>query len=198
MEIIRQDQSAPPVTAVPVTRVAERLVYRNRFVAVYDDEVLFMNGRPGRYYRVVSGEGKPGVVIMPLAGELTALVRTWRYAVRDWEWGFPRGYAHGDDPEQSARIELAEEIGADPLELTLLGRTWPDSAHLEVSVYVFAARMDPGAVNSAPADAEEVAEIRWLPVRDLPALIAAGEIRDGFTLAAFGFWSAWQMTGKNG
>jgi 8-oxo-dGTP pyrophosphatase MutT (NUDIX family) len=193
VDVTRQGQSAPLVTAAPIARVAEKLVYRNRFVAVYDDEVRFMNGRPGRYYRIVSGEGRPGAVIVPLAGDEVALVRTWRYAVQAWEWGFPRGYAHGNDPEQTARIELAEEIGADPLELTLLGQTWPDSAHLQAVVSVFAARMSPEAVNSEPADSEEAAEIRWLPVRDLAALIAGGAIRDGFTLAAFGLWSAWQQ-----
>jgi 8-oxo-dGTP pyrophosphatase MutT (NUDIX family) len=180
-----------PVQAAPVVRLEECLVYRNRFVALYDDRVRFMNGRPGRYYRVVpAGSSDPPVVVMPVAAGCAALVRVWRYAVQSWEWGFPRGYAHGPDSRQSARAELAEEIGAEPEELVPLGRIWPDSAHTESTVHAYAARLSPEARSGQAADTEEIAEIRWLPLPELAARIAAGQITDGFTLAAFGLWSA--------
>lgn len=189
-------QTGTPAQDVPIVRLAERLIYRNRWVMLHDDDVRFANGRTGQYFRVTHGDGLPPAVIMPLVGDVTALVRTWRYGVQSWEWAFPRGNPHGPDPEQTARIEVAEETGAEPLELIQLGRIWPESAHLTCVAYAYAARFGPDALTAEPADSEEIAEIRWLPVRDLAVLIAGGEITDGFTLATYGYWAAWQLTGK--
>jgi 8-oxo-dGTP pyrophosphatase MutT (NUDIX family) len=168
--------------SAPVERLAERVVYTNRFVTVYDDDVRFADGRAGTYIRVVQSGGLPGVVMLPLADGRIGLVRVYRYPVGAWEWGLPRGLAHGGDPEATARTELAEELGAPPRQLTSLGRVHPDSGTLASVVHMFAAGYAVQA--SAPQDTGEVAAVRWVPVPELLAAIAAGDITDGFTLAA--------------
>jgi ADP-ribose pyrophosphatase len=187
--------AAQEAAGAPVTTIAERLVWRSRFGSFYDDEVRFANGRTGSYFRVVHGDGYPPAVVMPMCGEYVALVRVWRHAVRAWEWGFPRGCAHGPDPEVTARAECAEEIGAEPAELLRLGEIWPESAHNDCTVIAYAARMTPDALGSTATDTEEVAGIAWVPMRQLGRLIAAGKIRDGYTLSCYGFWAAMRQEG---
>lgn len=165
-----------------IIRIRENIVYQNRFATICDDDVRFADGRTGTYIRVVQSGGLPGVVMLPVANGHAGLVRVYRYAVGMWEWGLPRGLAHGADPEQSARNELLEELGAQPSALTGLGEMTPDSGTLAAVVHLFLASY-PAPVSDA-RDRCEVAGIRWLPVTALRAEIAEGQIRDGFTLAA--------------
>lgn len=173
---------APSDESIPIRRTAENLVYRNEFIAVYDDDVMFLGGRLGNYVRVVESDGKPGVAMLAIARGSAALVRTYRYAVGSWEWAIPRGFAHGDDPEASARAELTEELGQGPQALIELAKVSPNSGLLAGFVHLFiASYFDPP---SGPTDRGEIAEVRWLPVSALFSEIAAGQITDVFTLAA--------------
>jgi ADP-ribose pyrophosphatase len=170
------------VRDAPIVCLRENIAYENRFVTVYDDDVRFSDGRTGTYIRVVQSGDLPGVVMVPLAAGHAGLVRVYRYAAGAWEWGFPRGLAHGDDPRATASEELLEELGARPVSLADLGQMTPDSGILASVVYVFAAEYEhqPGV----PRDTTEVRAITWIPVPDLLARIASGDITDGFTLSA--------------
>jgi hypothetical protein len=58
---------------------------------------------------------------------------------------------------------------------------------------MYAARVGAAAMQAVPADTEEITEIRWLTFSGLTAMIAAGEITDGFTLSAVSAWNARQV-----
>ena len=166
----------------PIIRLAERPVYQNRFVTVFDDDVQFSDGRTGSYVRVIQSGGLPGAVMLPMAAGCIGTVRVFRYATGAWEWGLPRGLAHGGDPAATARDELLEELGARPDSLVSLGQMTPDAGILASVVHLFMAQY-PVTVD-ATQDTAEVATVRWTPVPDLLAAIAAGEVTDGFTLSA--------------
>lgn len=168
--------------AEPIVRLKKRLAYENRFVAVYDDDVRFTDGHTGSYLRIVQSGGLPGVVMLPVADGHAGLVHVFRYPTGTWEWGLPRGLAHGGDPEATARTELLEELGAQPSSLVSLGAMTPDSGLLTAVVHLFWASY-PAPV-SATRDRGEVAGVQWLPLPDLLAEIASSRIRDGYTLAA--------------
>jgi len=174
--------SIQPVTEqAPVALAAERVVCSTRFLTLYDDDVLFSDGKPGRHHRLIQSGGRPGVAVLPYCRGRIALVRVWRYPIAAWEWGIPRGSAHSDSAAMSAAGELTEELGEEPETLQPLGIVYPDSGLLAGAVHLFAARYAEPV--SVPLDTREVAAVRWEPVRDLLAAIAAGEITDGFTLA---------------
>jgi 8-oxo-dGTP pyrophosphatase MutT (NUDIX family) len=175
-------QSQARQQAAPIECVTERVVYSSRFATVYDDDVRFADGRAGTYISVVQSGGLPGVVVVPVADDRIGLVHVYRYPVSAWEWGLPRGLAHGGDPARTAREELLEELGEQPAALASLGLMTPDSGILASYVHMFCASY-PAAVSS-PRDAGEVAGVRWVPVPELVADIAAGRVIDGFTLAA--------------
>jgi 8-oxo-dGTP pyrophosphatase MutT (NUDIX family) len=166
----------------PIRMTREREVYGNRFVTVFDDEVVMPGDSPGRYLRIVQSGGRPGVAMLAYSGDRYALVQTYRYPISDWEWGIPRGFAHGDDPSESARAELTEELGAPPADIRLLGTVTPNSGLLADRVHIFHARYDWQVAD--PLDADEVVNVRWVDLQTLLAEIAAGKIVDAFTLAA--------------
>jgi 8-oxo-dGTP pyrophosphatase MutT (NUDIX family) len=174
----------PAAKAIPVSRIAENVVYRNRFVTVYDDPVAFIDGSRGSYLRIVESNGSPGVAMLAVAAGQVALVHTYRYAIGAWEWGIPRGFAHGEDSEESARAELVEELGEEPVHIAEIGRIAPNSGLLASVVHLFLARYTEPV--SEPTDRDEVTEVRWLPTLELFREIAAGRITDGFTLSAVG------------
>lgn len=166
----------------PIRRLREVAVYSNRFAAVYDDLVAFADGTEGRYLRIVESDGKPGVAILAVCEDQVALVQTYRYALAAFEWGVPRGFAHGNDAISSARAELAEELGEEPDELHSIGATTPNSGLLASRVELFLARYAKKV--SKPTDRNEVVGVKWITFAALRDGIARGEITDAFTLSA--------------
>lgn len=167
--------------------VEQREVYANDFVRLYDDLVRFPDGSPGTYVRLAATGDRPGVAVLVTQGHRVALVRTYRYPIGEWEWGVPRGMGAGSTPEESARLELAEELGISSPSLEQLGTVHPDSGSQTTRVHVFHT-VWPGEL--APADPNEVHEAAWVPALELADLVARGRIRDGFTLSALALaWS---------
>lgn len=166
----------------PIVRLAEHAVFSNEYVTVYDDPVRRPNGETGNYLRIVESDGRPGVAMLPVAGGRIGLVKTFRYALGEWEWGIPRGFGDFTDVNLSARAELTEELGHLPDELVPLGVVTPNSGLLSSKVQVFLATY-PAPV-SAPQDQNEIHDVRWPTFEQLQREVAAGEISDSFTLAA--------------
>ncbi len=173
-----------PSAAGVITQVAARQVFRNDFVTVFDDDVLLPNGHGGHYLRVVEAQGRPGVAMIATCRDRVALVRTFRYTLQRFEWGIPRGFGHDADPARSARVELEEELGGSPDWLQILMTMTPNSRLLTTGVSVFAA--DYSAMPTTPTDGAEVVAVRWPTWNELLSEVAAGQISDGFTLAAVG------------
>jgi 8-oxo-dGTP pyrophosphatase MutT (NUDIX family) len=169
--------------APPIRRTRQNLVFENRFAKVYNDPVVFRDqGIEGSYLRIVEADGKPGVAMLAICQNQAALVRAYRYPTGSWEWAIPRGFAHGNDPEASARTELAEELGGEPDELITIGIITPNSGILASEVHIYLARF--AAPVSLPEDRTEVAEVNWLDLADLYHKIADAKIKDAFTLSA--------------
>ncbi|MFJ5230401.1 NUDIX hydrolase [Kitasatospora sp. NPDC088391] len=166
-----------------VRRTREVLAYRNRFVDVYDDEVVFPSGTPGTYLKIRHRDEGLGVVILPVHGDTIGLVRTYRYPLGRPQWALPRGFSHGTDPLLTARTELHEELGIPDAEFHLLGTMTPDSGLLAAEVAIVRALV-PTTTPSSPLAPDEVTETRWLPLPELWHWIATGALDDGMTLAA--------------
>jgi 8-oxo-dGTP pyrophosphatase MutT (NUDIX family) len=166
-----------------IEREHENLVYTNRFIHVYDDQVRFADGRRGDYVRIRSAAEGRGVVILALRGGHVGLVRTYRYAIGRHQWGLPRGFGHNIDESMSVRGELLEETGAEASSIDRLGVITPDSGLLSDEVAIYMALVPD--IETAPVDTVEVAALEWVHPDDLDRRIRSGEIDDGFTLAAW-------------
>jgi len=166
----------------PVICRKPRQVFGNAYITVFDDEVDFSGGRTGTHLRIVEKGGQPGVAVLAEYGGRFGLVRVYRYALQDWEWGVVRGFAHGGDPLATARAECDEELGAEPATLSPLAVMTPNSGLLAARVHLFHAIYDtppPG-----PKDTQEVDQVRWVSLPELFGEIAVVDdvVVDGFTL----------------
>lgn len=167
----------------PIERMVEHLAYENPFVRVYDDEVRFADGSRGNYLRICGKDEAPGVVIVARHRDRVALVRTFRYPIGEYQWAFPRGFAHGPDVESTARAEIREELGTQATSIKIIGYVTPDSGLMASRVAVVLA--DAASDRETPIDDLEVKEVRWVRPDELRQMLQSGAIEDGFTLAAF-------------
>ncbi len=156
------------------------LIARDPYMIMLRDAVRFPDGSLGLYNRIVEGES---VAVLPLFGDSLVLVKLFRHGLRDWSLEFPRGSCEtGETPEQSARREVKEEIGAEIDELIPLGRFTPGGSSLTIGAHFFAARIHK---LGTPDRSEGIEAIEALPVAKVEALIRDSTIIDGFTLSIF-------------
>ncbi|WP_327188344.1 NUDIX hydrolase [Streptomyces xinghaiensis] len=174
----------------PIRRQRAVEVFRNRFGALFNDEVLSPSGKPGRYLRWQWSHS--GVVIVPRGQDGLAFVPTYRYPIGEVSLEFPRGgcEAH-EDPAVAAARELREETGFDcaPSALRPLGVIHAETGLIESDVHVFAAEVRPTGSADAPPAAEpeameSVAEPVWASRTEVVKWLQSGSVTCGVTLAA--------------
>lgn len=133
--------------------------------------------------------GMPGAVCVAMHEGRLLMARHWRVSTESWEWEFPRGMGKvGESPERTALREFYEETGmrADSNAAEVLQHIHADTGVLKDSIAVVALSVaDP---DQSDARDWELTNMRWLDVHVIERMIAAGEIVDGITLAAFLIW----------
>lgn len=166
---------------MPMSWAVVGLLYEDQYIMVLRDAVRFPSGELGTYIRVVSKKG--GVVILPILADRIALLNRYRHATRTWHLELPRGFADEPIPTTSdAYREVAEEIGANAIDMLPLGIVNPDGGLLATMVMAYVARLERlGGTDSR----EAVRSIELVTVPELTTLIAEGRITDGYTLAAY-------------
>jgi len=159
-------------------------VFQDQYLRIARDAVRFPDGSLGTYIRILDdGNPTPGVIILPVYEGKVVLVNHFRHVTRRWHLEIPRGFGHPNaTPEESARAELAEEVGGDSTEMISLGAFEPDAgASIKRDELFFAELRTYGM----PDEHEAINEIRLVPVAEFEALLRNGVITDGFTLAAY-------------
>ena len=160
------------------------VVYEDPYSVVLRDAVRMPSGRSGTYVRRVQPAGAAGVVVLPRCAGDVVLIRHFRHSTRSWHLEAPRGFGEpGSTPDQDARRELLEEIGATPLALHPLGVVHPDTGQSADGVHLFYAEIER---LDAEGEAEEgIAATLAVPPAACAELIRTGAITDGFTIAAW-------------
>lgn len=132
----------------------------------------------------------PGAVaVVPITDDgAVLLVRQWRPTVRRWLLEIPAGTRDvaGEPTEETARRELAEEVGRRAAELTLLTRCLNTPGFCDEETTVYAAT---GLVQ-VPDDRQGVEErfmtVEAVPLAEFDGLVDAGVIVDAATILGVG------------
>jgi len=160
--------------------LSSRRVYQGRAVSVRVDEVEMPSGR--RSTREVV-EHHDAVVVVPLDDEGGVyLVRQFRQAVEKHLLELPAGGIEpGEAPEACVVRELREEIGMRPGRVERLGGFYSAPGFCTEYLHLFLAKgLKPDRL---PAEDAEVIEVVRVSLKEIPRLIASGEIEDSKSIA---------------
>ncbi|MFZ6047721.1 ADP compounds hydrolase NudE [Pseudomonas sp. CR3202] len=143
----------------------------------------FSNGQQ-RIYERLRGSGYQSVIVVAQPDpDHVLLVREYAVGVEQRVLGLPKGGVDGDEtPEQAANRELMEEVGLRANRVRELGLLTLAPGHLCHSCRVVLAEdLQPCA---AEGDEPEPLEVIHVPLAQLPALVASGELQEARAIAA--------------
>jgi 8-oxo-dGDP phosphatase len=167
-----------------IRTLSSRVVYRNQYLSLREDEIQRADGSLG-IYSVVD---KPDfALVIPLQDNGFHLVEQYRYTVGIRCWEFPQGsFPDGvtGTPEELAARELAEETGLRAGTLTPIGMLHIANGTTGQAVHNFLAT----DLTQGEAHLEiEEQDLRpaWFPRAEVAGMIADGVITDAATVAAY-------------
>jgi ADP-ribose pyrophosphatase len=125
--------------------------------------------------------------IVPLTeGDEVVMIRQYRHGTREVTLEIPGGMVDATDPSplEAARRELLEETGYAADSVEPLGVIHPNPAMQRHACHTFVAR---GArrVSGQKFDQTEDIEVVLVPLREIPARVASGEITHALVIVAF-------------
>ena len=165
---------------------SSRAVYTTPFMRISEDQVVTDYGDE-LTYAVVHKD--PFVIVIAEQDKKLLLVGQYRYTVDRFSWEFPMGHGEKLDNQVAAAKELSEETGYTARALTVIGRFYPASGHLDQLGIVFTATgLTPGEQKLEAS--EKGMQLRWVTPAELESLINDGTIMDGPTITAYYYYQA--------
>ncbi len=162
-------------------KLRSQTVFEGRLVKVHHDTVELENGKEA-FREVIRHPG--AVAVLALDGEEILLVRQYRYCIGRELLEIPAGKLEpGEEPLSAAARELSEETGSTCEELIPLGRYYGSAGCLDEGIHLYFGHIT--CKGCAHPDEDEFLTLERRTPAELEAMMAAGELPDGKTLAAF-------------
>ncbi|MCY4417888.1 MAG: NUDIX hydrolase [Chloroflexi bacterium] len=161
--------------------IATRSVFSGRIIDVRVDTIRLPNGRETTREIV---EHEPSICVVPVDDDGNVLlVRQYRKPTESFLLEVPAGgIEEGEEPEESTRRELQEEIGHTAAELTRLTAFYLAPGWASEYMYAFLATgLTPAELDS---DEDEFIDVVPVPWSEIPDRIADGSIQDAKSVAS--------------
>lgn len=168
-----------------IKRKSGKVVYKNPWMEVREDQVVFENGHEGIYGIVHKDHF---ALIIPFDGEKFHLVKQYRYAPQVYSVEFPQGKHEGEDNfdhRKLAQAELAEETGFTADSMKKIGFMLEAPGYSDQGFHIyFATDLSSGekGLDVTEADLERME----MTQDELEKAIANGKITDAPTIASYG------------
>lgn len=162
------------------------VLYESEYNLLVVDLVRDTKGNTFAYERLIQKNSQSAVLTIPIYEGHFVFIRQNRHATRNQQLCLPRGFGtKGVSLEDNACIELREEIGARVASLQLLGYMTPDSGMLSTRVGMVVAQLES---YEDGCDHEGISRVELYTELEVRQMLKAGDIEDGFTLAALGMY----------
>jgi 8-oxo-dGDP phosphatase len=180
---VNAPQTAPPRHDFTVASSED--IYTGKVMAVRRDDVRMPGG--GTSVREIMEH--PGAVAIAAldADDRLMMIYQYRHAVRRRLWEMPAGLLDhaGEDPLETARRELLEEVGLEATEWSVLIDvvSSPGFSEEAVRVYLATGLRDVGRPHLDADDEEADLETHWVPLADAVAMVFDGTLVNSSCLA---------------
>ncbi|HEY0757960.1 MAG TPA: NUDIX hydrolase [Acidisarcina sp.] len=167
-----------------IKTLSSRIVYKNRWMTVREDEIQRADGSLGIYSVV---EKAPAALIVPIDGDHVFLIEQFRYPVGRRFMEFPGGaweLLGAPDPVELARGELREETGLLAGRMEHLGQLFYAYGITGQTTDVFRATDLVQGPASREAEEQDLV-VKRVSMHHLEQLIYRGVIQDAATIAAW-------------
>jgi ADP-ribose pyrophosphatase len=167
-----------------IAKTGTKVVYRNRWMTVREDQIVRPSGAKGIYGVV---EKPDFAVIAAIEGDRIWLVEQYRYPVGARYWELPQGTSErgGLPPAELAAAELREETGLTAASMVHAGHLFAAYGFATQGFDVYVAR----GLQQAEPDREPEEEglvTQAFDLKTVEHMVASGVIKDAATVAAFG------------
>lgn len=161
--------------------ISERALYADQWLDLRTADVELPDGRH-LDHRLIRMAPSAGVVLVD-DQRRALLIWRHRFITNLWGWEIPMGMIDpGEAPAQAGAREVEEETGWRPGQLHPLLVAQPTAGIMDAAHHVFVGT--DGVEVSAAADRFESSAIQWVPLTDVPGLIAKQDINSPSTMAA--------------
>jgi 8-oxo-dGTP pyrophosphatase MutT (NUDIX family) len=162
-------------------------MYESDWVNVYIDDVELPDGHHIDHHVLTFPKASQTAVVLNDARDHVLLIWRHRYVTDTWGWEVPAGWVEpGEDPEAAIRREIEEETGY------RVGRVEPLISYYAISgisTMRFTAYLaEEPRQNGSPYDRQETDRIEWHPLARVRHLADSGDLRDGPSLTALGYF----------
>ncbi len=163
------------------TTVEKKYIYKGKIINLRCDDALLPNGKPC-IREVVEHPG--GVCIAALTDNNELMfVRQFRYPYMEVILELPAGkLERGEDPLETGKRELLEEIGCTAAEYINLGKFYPTCGYVDEIIYLYLAKGL--SFGEQQLDEDEFLNIEKIPLEKAVEMVLNNEIPDGKTQAA--------------
>jgi ADP-ribose pyrophosphatase len=175
---------SPRSSASKARVISSREVYRGPVFWITTDQVEEPGGVRARR-DIVRHSGS--VVILALdesrSQPRVLLERQYRHAAQDYLWELPAGRIDpGEEGAVAARRELLEETGYTAKRWRCILRFYASPGFVAETMNVYLARdLQPG---KAQPEADEIIQVRWIPLATAVRMAIRGSIRDAKTISS--------------
>jgi ADP-ribose pyrophosphatase len=158
-----------------------KAVYEGERLTLFKDRVETSNGKETSYTYVEQGSSVE-IVALNEQGEIY-LVRQYRYPVRQESWEFPAGHTqNGEDPAETARRELQEEIRMTASKIETLGQISSNASLLTSKCTILLATgLQPAKKERDETEGDLL--VKTFPLEKIEEMVREGLIHDSTALA---------------
>ena len=171
-----------------IRQLSSRVVYRNAWMTVREDEIERDNGARGIYGVV---EKCDSAIVIAIDGDQVIMVEQYRYALGVKSLEFPQGSLEKNDvdPAEIAREELQAETGLLAETLEYLGEIYIACGYANQKTHAFLAAGLSQSVGQRDVEEHDLV-VRKVHLAELQQMIRDNVIKDAQTLAA---WTLYQV-----